>query len=181
MGHIIAFTASKREESISTELVHLAAQTARSMGHTVEFFDLTDAEIVCCAGCGYCRTHDGCTRKDRLAKLYPKLVACDGIIFGTPIYFSGIAGQTKIWLDRLYPMMDSNFVPRHPGKKVLAIYAQGDGNEKAFLPAIASVNYIFRLCGWELLSSIVCPGTSEPGFQVSEHIAGKVVTAAEQF
>jgi len=108
------------------------------------------------------------------------ITACDGIIVGFPIYFSGIAGQGKVFLDRLYPMMDAAFIPRHPGKKVLAVYAQGDSNEKAFLPAIRAADYVFRMCGWKQVDSILCAGTSSPGFAIPEELLERVKAAAEK-
>ncbi|MBQ3010987.1 MAG: flavodoxin family protein [Oscillospiraceae bacterium] len=177
MSHILAFTASARAGSVSSRLVQLAAETASAKGHTVEIIDLTAPQLQCCKGCGYCRTNDGCSIKDGF---FDKIVGCDGIIAGFPIYFSGIAGQGKVFIDRLYPMMDAGFVPRHPGKKVIAIYAQGDSNEKQFISSINFVNYAFRLSGWKLLDSVLCAGTAVPGFEVSESIITRVKDAAEK-
>ena len=163
MAHILAFTSAPRPHSVSTAMVHIAAQAAADAGCTVEYIDLTAAQLQCCKGCRHCRTHDGCTISDGL---FEKLVNCDGIIIGFPIYFSGIAGQAKVLLDRFYPMMDANFVPRHPGKKVIAIYAQGDPRAQAFAPAINSTNYVFRMCGWKLIDSILCAGTAAEGYEI---------------
>jgi len=177
MGEILAFTASARPHSVSSRLVQLAADTAAAQGHRVRHISLTDPAVCCCTGCGYCRTHDGCTIDDTL---FRDITACDGIIVGFPIYFSGIAGQGKVFLDRLYPMMDAAFIPRHPGKKVLAVYAQGDSNEKAFLPAIRAADYVFRMCGWKQVDSILCAGTSSPGFAIPEELLERVKAAAEK-
>lgn len=177
MGHILAITASGRADSISSKLVHLAADTAKANGHKVQIIDLTAPQLPCCTGCGFCRTNDGCTIGDGL---FEQIAGCDGIIVGFPIYFSGIAGQGKAFLDRLYPMMDAGFIPRHPDKKVIAIYAQGDSNEKAFTSAINAANYVFRMSGWKLLDSILCAGTSTVGFEIPEAIIGRVKTAAER-
>ena len=178
MGNILAFTSSGRADSISSRLVQIAADHAARSGHAVHIIDLTAPQLHCCTGCGYCRTADGCTIDDTL---FQDITNCDGIIVGLPIYFSGIAGQAKVWLDRLYAMIDARFVPRHPGKKVLAIYTQGDGNEKAFNPAINAANYVFRLCGWKQIGSILCAGTSAPEFEVPEAVIAQVAAAAEKF
>ena len=163
MAHILAITASGAANSVSTAMVRIAAQAAADKGCTVEYIDLTAPQLQCCKGCRYCRTHDGCTIDDGF---FEKTTACDGIIAGFPIYFSGVAGQGKLFLDRLYPMMDGNFIPRHPNKKVIAIYAQGDPREQAFSPAISSANYVFRMCGWKLVDSILCAGTAAEGYTI---------------
>jgi len=176
MSHILTFTASGSPNSISTALVRTAAQAAEARGCTVEYIDLTAPQLQCCRGCLYCRSHDGCAIND---SLFEKLTACDGIIVGFPIYFSGIAGQGKVLLDRLYPMMDADFIPRHPGKKVIAIYAQGDPREQAFSAAINAANYAFRMCGWKLLDSIVCAGTSADGYVIPTALIERAKAAAE--
>lgn len=177
MSHILAFTASGRQNSISSRLVHLAAETARAKGHTVQIIDLTAPQLQCCTGCGFCLTNDGCTIDDGL---FEKIVNCDGIIVGFPIYFSGIAGQGKIFLDRLYSMMDASFIPRHPGKKVIAIYVQGDSNEKMFASSIFFADYVFRMCGWKQLDSILCAGTHAADFESPEGIIQRIKAAAEK-
>ena len=178
MAHILAFTSAPRSDSISTAMVHIAAQAAMETGCTVEYIDLTAAQPQCCKGCRYCRTHDGCSIPDGL---YEKLVSCDGIIIGFPIYFSGIAGQAKVLLDRLYPMMDAGFVPRHPGKKVIAIYAQGDPREQAFAAAIKSTDYVFRMCGWQQLDSILCAGTAAEGYEIPAALIDRAKAAGGKF
>ena len=178
MAHILAFTSAPRPNSVSTALVQIAAQSAMEAGCTVEHIDLTSAQLQCCKGCRHCRTHDSCTIPDGL---YEKLVGCDGIVIGFPIYFSGIAGQAKVLLDRLYPMMDVGFVPRHPGKKVLAIYAQGDPREQAFAAAIKSTNYVFRMCGWKQLDSILCAGTAAEGYEIPAVLIDRAKAAGGKF
>ena len=178
MAHILAFTSASRPHSVSTAMVQIAAQAALEAGCTVEYIDLTTAQIQCCKGCRSCRSQDGCTISDGL---YEKLVSCDGIILGLPIYFSGIAGQAKVLLDRLYPMMDAGFVPRHPNKKVIAVYAQGDPREQAFAAAIQSTNYVFRMCGWKLLDSILCAGTAAEGYEIPQALTDRAKAAATKF
>lgn len=175
MAHILAITSSGDSNSISSKLVRIAAQTAKDKGCTVESIRLTESQLQCCKGCRHCRSHDGCAIGDGF---WEKIVSCDGIIVGFPIYFSGIAGQGKVFLDRLYPMMDANFIPRHPGKKVIAIYAQGDPREQAFAAAISSANYVFRMCGWNLLDSILCAGTSAENYTIPESLIERAKIAA---
>ena len=177
MSHILAFTSSAAPNSVSTKLVRIAAQAAADKGCTVEFIDLTAPRLQCCRGCRYCRTNDGCSIDDGL---FEKITACDGIIVGFPIYFSGIAGQGKVFLDRLYPMMDANFVPRHSGKKVIAIYAQGDPREQAFASSINFANYVFRMCGWKLLDSILAAGTAAEGYEIPKALVERAKIAVEK-
>ena len=177
MSKILAITASAAANSVSNRMVKIAAKAATQKGCTVEYIDLTAPQLKCCQSCRYCRTNSGCTIDDGF---FERIVSCDGIIVGFPIYFSGVAGQGKVFLDRLYPMMDASFVPRFPGKKVLAIYAQGDPREGAFASSINFANYVFRMCGWKLLDSILCAGTAAEGYEIPEALINRAITAAEK-
>jgi len=50
-----------------------------------------------------------------------------------------------------------------------------------FLPAIRSTNYVFHMCGWSLIDSVVCAGTSSADFSIPEAITDRIRSAAEQF
>ena len=177
MSKILAFTSSAAPNSVSTKLVQIAGQAAAQNGCTVEYIDLTAPQLQCCQSCRYCRSNIGCTIDDGL---FEKITACDGIIAGFPIYFSGVAGQGKVFLDRLYPMMDANFVPRFPGKKLIAVYAQGDPREQAFASSINFANYVFRMCGWKLLDSILAAGTAAEGYEIPEALIERAKAAAQK-
>ena len=176
MSTICLFTASGREDSVSNALAAIAAQ-----GHRVIHYDLCAPNITGCQGCRYCHTHGVCQVQDGLSGMYDDILQSDGVIAALPIYFSGIAGQAKLWLDRLYPMMDANFVPRHPGVKILTIYTQGDPREKQFAHAINYTNYAFKLFGWELVDSIVCAGTASPDFSVRPELIARLKAAGAKF
>ena len=175
MSNVLVFTSSGREYSIGTQLAKLAAQ-----GHNATYYDLTRAKFSGCTGCRQCRTEDFCPIDDELTAMYRKILDCDSIIVAMPIYFSGIAGQAKLWLDRLYPMVDAEFHPRHPGKNILVIYTQGDPNAQSFSPAIASTNYAFRMFGWNIVDSIVCAGTAAPDYEIPQELLRRVEAAREK-
>lgn len=165
MSKVLIFTSSGREDSIGTQLAKLAAQ-----GHDAINYDLTRANFTGCTGCRQCRTEDFCPIDDDLSAMYRQILDCDSIIVAMPMYFSGITGQAKLWLDRLYPLIDADFHPRHPGKNILAVYTQGDPNAQSFAPAIASTNYAFRMFGWNIVDSVVCAGTAAPDYKIPQEL-----------
>ncbi len=174
MGNIMAFNASGRPISVGNRLCDFASFLATRCGHQVERRDLHEA-MSFCSGCGYCNTHDGCTLQD---DLFPRMAQCDGFIFTAPIYFGGISGPAKAWIDRLYAMMDGDFKPRHPGKKVLAIYTQGDPRGQLFRQSIELTNHVFRMCGWEVVDSIIVPGVGDGAdYAVSPELTHRIEQA----
>ncbi|AJQ28402.1 hypothetical protein [Pelosinus fermentans] len=67
-------------------------------------------------------------------------------------------------------MIGDNFVPRHPDKKVITIFAQANPDPKIGAEGINFVNNVFALYGWDLKDSIHCCGTSDSNFAISEEL-----------
>lgn len=160
MSKIVIFNASPRKNGYTAKLLEQVGKGAKSKGAEVIEFDLNDSGIHGCQGCYYCRTHDGCAIKDYLQPMYEAIKEADAIVFGSPIYYYQITGQAKVWLDRTFPMVGDNFAPRHSGKKLITIFAQGSSNPEMAADGIKAVNNIFAAYGWKLEDSIHCCGTT---------------------
>lgn len=153
MSKIVIFKGSPRKNGYTAKLLDQVAKGAKSKGADVIEFDLNNPKIRGCQGCFYCRTHDGCAVNDYLQPMYKAIADSDAIVFGSPIYMYQITGQAKIWLDRTFPMVEelpNKFIPRHPGKKLITIFAQGSLDPKKGADAIKYVNNIFNVFGWKL-------------------------------
>lgn len=179
MSKIVAFVGSPRKDGYTAQLIKEALKGAQSKGAEVIIYDLNNDGIKGCQGCFYCRSHEGCATKDRLQPMYEEIKNADGIIFGSPIYFSQINGQAKQWIDRMYPMIGSNAKPRYPGKKVVTVFTQGAGNKEVYQALIQSINNIFPKFGWTLADSLLCYGTSSPDFKLSDELLEQAFIAGE--
>jgi multimeric flavodoxin WrbA len=162
---IVAFFGSPRNNGNSTKLVKQVLAGAESAGATVVTYNLNDDGIKGCQGCYYCRMNEGCSTQDKLQPMYQAIKEADGVVVGFPVYFMNISGQSKQWIDRLFPMIgndaDGNFSPRYPGKKVVAAYAQGNGDKEMFSEVIESTNMFFAMFGWEVISSLLSYGSND--------------------
>lgn len=70
-------------------------------GVAVEYFALSKKTIGFCKHCDHCvRTRQGCIIDDGMTALYPKLLAADAWILGSPVYQGQVSGQLKAALDR---------------------------------------------------------------------------------
>lgn len=72
----------------------------------VEIVNLFTLNFKGCLSCFNCKLIDGpfygtCPINDDLKDLIPKLWNCDGIVIGSPIYFSDVTGQTRNLIERL--------------------------------------------------------------------------------
>lgn len=72
-------------------------------GIETEIIQIGNKNIVGCHACGYCKQHDGkCVFDDGLNEIAEKIREADGVIIGSPVYYAGLNGTVKSFLDRLF-------------------------------------------------------------------------------
>ena len=77
---------------------------AKENGANVELLRISEMKIAPCDGCMTCHQLGECRIKDDMQKVYTKILAADGIILGSPVYFWSVNGQTKVFMDRTYAL-----------------------------------------------------------------------------
>ena len=101
---VLGIVCSPRKGGNTEILVGEALAAAREAGVETELFLVADKNIAPCDGCGACEENNICKIKDDMQELYQKLLEADGIIFGTPVYFSNVSAQAKAIIDRTYSL-----------------------------------------------------------------------------
>lgn len=172
MSKIVVFAGSPRQKDGQTwALLAQLVKGAESNNASVVTYNLNDPGLRGCQGCFYCRKHPTCSVDDMLKPAYEDIAAADALVVTSPIYFADVSGQAKIWLDRMFPMLDgTSFAPRNPGKRVATIFSQGDGDAGRFEPAIKRFHRFLQVFGWKIEDSLVCAGVSSPDFVLSEQL-----------
>lgn len=81
------------KENIETEIIHVGNKNIRG-----------------CMACGKCRENKNecCIIDDLVNESIPKIKQADGIILASPVYFAGMNGTMKSFLDRLFYVSSSN-------------------------------------------------------------------------
>ena len=74
-----------QEQGIDTEIIHV--------GHK---------DIHGCIACNKCAELGHCVFNDLVNETAPKFERADGIVIGSPVYYAGISGTLKSFLDRLF-------------------------------------------------------------------------------
>ena len=102
---VLGIVCSPRKGGNTEIMMDTALAGARSYGAETELWTVAGKDLKPCDGCGACIKRDGrCHIKDDMQELYPKVIASDGIIFGSPAYFWSVTAQAKIVIDRLYSL-----------------------------------------------------------------------------
>lgn len=97
---ILGISASPRKNGNTVAMLNEALKAAKAEGAEVELYSITGKNIQPCDGCWGCTKTGKCHIKDDIAVLQEKMIAADGIIFGTPVYFWGMTAQAKVIIDR---------------------------------------------------------------------------------
>ena len=179
MSKVVAFMTSPRKNGYCSKVLNKVIEGAKLKGAEVIVYDLNEEGVKGCQGCNYCRKNEGCATKDKLQPMYKDIEEADAIVASFPIYFYNISGQGKILIDRLYPVIDSSFAPRYPGKKAITIYAQGADNADVFKPQINEINKFFKAFGWDVEKTFVVAGTSSPDFKLDDKLMEDAVEAGK--
>jgi len=100
---VLGIVCSPRKGGNTEIMMEEALAGARSYGAETELWTIVGKELKPCDGCDTCRKRGGeCHIKDDMQELYPKILAADGLIFGSPAYFESVTAQGKTVIDRLY-------------------------------------------------------------------------------
>ena len=103
---VIAFNGSPRKGWNTATLLEKALAGAASKGAATELFHLYDLDFKGCKSCFGCKTKGGasygrCAVKDDLTPILASIASADAILLGSPIYFWGVSGEMKSFLERL--------------------------------------------------------------------------------
>jgi len=100
MIKILGIVGSPRVGGNTEFLVAEALKAAKEDGAETELLRLADKEIKPCDACLSCRKTGECKVKDDFKPIFEKMVEADGIILGSPVYFSSATPQIKALIDR---------------------------------------------------------------------------------
>ncbi|MBS3982267.1 MAG: flavodoxin family protein [Dethiobacter sp.] len=102
---VLAVNGSHRKGKNTAEMLKAVLDGAAELGAETELLELMDYQIKECIACNKCLSKAECTvQDDDMAELSAKLVAADGIVFGSPVYFANVTGRLKDFIDRSRPL-----------------------------------------------------------------------------
>jgi multimeric flavodoxin WrbA len=101
----VGILGSVREGGNTEVLLDAALEEAQKNGVIVDKVPLRDKSVAPCDGCGGCTKTGRCLIDDDAQEICQKMLASDGIIWATPVYFWSMTGQTKTLMDRTYALL----------------------------------------------------------------------------
>jgi multimeric flavodoxin WrbA len=146
---IVAVCGSHRKGNTEWMLNKLA-ERLKENGAEVELILLRKANVKMCLACLKCeeggKTRKGiCKIQDDMNAIYPKLMAADCLVLGTPAYFDLMTGLLKNFLDRTCAIW-----PHLAGKPLAGVAVAEEGIGQA----IENIKTYGDLCGMKWVGSV---------------------------
>ena len=150
---VVAINGSARKDGNTAILIQRVLSVLESEGIETELLQLAGEQIHGCMACGTCRKiqNKHCKIVSDNVNLYiEKMAAADGIILGSPTYFSMMTSEMKALIDRAGFVGRSNgdLFKRKVGAAVVAVRRAGG------IPTFDAINHFF------LISQMIVPGSS---------------------
>jgi multimeric flavodoxin WrbA len=176
---IIAISGSPRGKQSSTRrLVELVLEGARGAGADVELVDLSELDIEYCLACNACHITGSCPIHDDAELLREKMLAADGIVWGSPLYFESVTAQLKTVIDRLSEIVHCQMFL---GKYACSVATAGGAEQDT---AIKFMNDILLRLGCSVVggvgASMSIPGSFDDAQEDAIELGRELVKAFEE-
>ena len=150
---VVAFNGSARKDGNTALLLRRVLRVLETEGIETELIQLAEEQI---RGCNACRTcfstkNNRCIiDNDNVNTYIRKMVEADGIILGSPVYFSMMSPELKALIDRAgyVALANDSLFKRKVGAAVVAVRRAGG------VPTFDAINHFF------LISQMIIPASS---------------------
>jgi multimeric flavodoxin WrbA len=149
---VVAFNGSARKDGNTAILIRKVFAELEAEGIETELVQLAGKPIKGCIACAKCYKNKDkrcAVDNDVINECIEKMVEADGIILGSPTYFSDVSTEMKALIDRagFVARANSDMFQRKPGAAVVAVRRAGA------LHVFDSINHFF------LISQMIVPGS----------------------
>ena len=185
---ILMLNCSPRKNGVTSSILKIVADEARSAGSEVEWVDVNSLSIRPCIGCLKCRPDKKCILpRDDGHRIGELIESCSGLVVGTPTYWGNMTGPLKLLFDRnvttleYYELYTMRFPkPRHKGKKAAIVVASLAPFPFNQLPsqsrgALRAVKTVLNAAGFDIRKQINVPLTPDPA-----HIGNRWLSKARK-
>lgn len=184
MKKVLIINGSPRTNGATSQVLAEIEKGLKKSGISCVDYQLNKLTFKGCQGCMGCKKLGYCCVHDDLSPVLQELKNADGIVIGTPIYMFAVSGQTKLFMDRLYSLIDHDYKP-YSGteRKLLTVYSMGNLSENAYVNEQNRVKDAMKLVGLQETIRLSVPGNNvyEYPAKLSETLMRQAFTAGEKF
>jgi len=139
---VVAFNGSPRKEGNTFQSLKVVCDELAQAGIDTEIVQVGGKPIRGCTSCYCCfknKNKQCVITEDELNDYVNKMIEADGIIIGSPVYFSNVSSETKAFIDRagLVARANDYLFARKAGAAVVAVRRAG----ATF--AFSAINFFF--------------------------------------
>jgi multimeric flavodoxin WrbA len=150
---VIAFNGSPRKEGNTFAILNMVLDEIKGAGIETEIYSMAGKSIQGCIACYQCMKNKNgkcAVEKDIANECIAKMREADGILLGTPTYFSDVTAGMKALIERagLVARANDYFLKRKVGAGVVAVRRAGA------IPAFNSLNLFL------FYNQMILPGSS---------------------
>lgn len=150
---VVAFNGSPRRDGNTFQSLKIVLGELQKEGVETELVQLGGRRVFGCLACNKCweMKNGSCVRKDDdMNEFIAKAFAADGIIIGSPVYFSNVSPEVKAFIDRcgFVALANGGLLKGKTGAAVLAVRRAG----ATF--AYSAINFFFGI------NEMVVPGST---------------------
>ncbi|MHA1679453.1 MAG: flavodoxin family protein [Promethearchaeota archaeon] len=162
---VVAINGSARGNKGNTHAsIKMVAKTLEKRGINVEIIDLVEKKLHPCKACQGCKGKNRCVQDDDINEIYQKMLAADGIILGSPTYFSNVTSRMQMIVERtgLMARLNGNAFKGKVGTSIAVARRAGQNF------VYAALNFFFGIAEMTIVTSsywnnIIAGGVDEAG------------------
>jgi multimeric flavodoxin WrbA len=171
VNKILAINGSMRIRGNTDTLLASLLSGARNSGILVSQYALRDKKISDCRGCYYCYANSRCAIQDDMQEIHGDMQSSDLLLLASPLYWWGVTGLMKTFIDRLYmyyPRANTGIIA---GKKAIIMTPMhvnekehGEGAFRSEIePVMMTYSYILKRLGVDIVDMMFFPGLTNKG------------------
>jgi multimeric flavodoxin WrbA len=140
---VIAFNGSPRPQGNTRRMLEIVLEELAKEGIDGEIYQLGGKLVHGCKACYQCfaRKDGHCVVDDEINRCIELMAEADGVLIGSPTYFSNVSTETKALIDRagLVARANPELLRRKPGAAVVSVRRMGG------LMAFNAINQFFTI------------------------------------
>ena len=149
---VVAFNGSPRKEGNTFQSLQVVMSELEKEGIETELIQVGGKPLHGCTACYSCykkKDRQCAIKKDELNSYVEKMIEADGIIIGSPVYFSNVTSEVKAFMDRagLVARANDYLLDKKVGAAVVAVRRAGATY------AFSAINFFF------FIQQMIVPGS----------------------